>query len=104
MSIGTDGTVAAGGRTLGRLDIVRVRSPQNLQPVGDNAFVPTAESGAPARAGADVTVSAGTLEASNVDMAEAIVAMIESQRAFELASKAIHTADQMMGTANEVKR
>jgi flagellar basal body rod protein FlgG len=30
--------------------------------------------------------------------------MIQSQRAYELASKAIQTADQMMGTANEVKR
>ena len=45
-----------------------------------------------------------TLDAPNVDMAEAMVAVIESQRAFELSSKAITTADQMMGTANEVKR
>ena len=38
------------------------------------------------------------------DMASAMVAMIESQRAFELTSKAIHTADQMWEIANGVKR
>ena len=37
-------------------------------------------------------------------MAQAMVELIESQRAFELTSKAITTADQMMGVANEVKR
>jgi flagellar basal body rod protein FlgG len=37
-------------------------------------------------------------------MAESMVAMIESQRAFQLASKAITTADEMMGIANGVKR
>ena len=104
LSIGPDGTVNAAGRAIGRLDVVTVRSPQNLQSVGDNAFVATPQSGAPVRAGADTTLQSGTLEASNVDMAEAMVAVIESQRAFELASKAITTADQMMGTANEVKR
>jgi len=104
VAIGPDGTVTAAGRTLGRLEIVRVRAPQNLLSVGDNAFVPTPDSGAPARAGTGTTLKAGTLESSNVDIAEAMVAIIESQRAFELASKAIHTADQMMGTANEVKR
>jgi flagellar basal-body rod protein FlgG len=104
VAIGADGTVTAAGRTLGRLDIVSVRAPQSLQPVGDNAFVATPESGPIARAGAGTTLAGGTLEASNVDMAEAMVAMIESQRAFELASKAITTADQMMGVANEVKR
>ena len=49
-------------------------------------------------------LSQGALEASNTDMAEAMVAMIESQRAFQLASKAITTADEMMGIANQVKR
>jgi flagellar basal-body rod protein FlgG len=41
---------------------------------------------------------------SNVDMADAMVAMIESQRAFQLTSKAIHTQDQMWEIANGVKR
>ena len=46
----------------------------------------------------------GALEASNTDMSEAMVAMIESQRAYQLVSKAISTADEMMGIANQVKR
>ena len=46
----------------------------------------------------------GALEASNVDMADAMVAMIESQRAFQLTSKAIQTQDQMWEIANGVKR
>ncbi len=100
--VAQDGTVSAGQRVLGRLEVVTVRAPQLLQAVGDNAFVPTADSGAPARVAARLTP--GALEGSNVDMAEAMVGVIEAQRAFELASKAISTADQMMGVANEVKR
>ena len=100
--VAPDGTVSANGRALGRLQVVTVRAPQLMQAVGDNAFVPTAGSGAanaiPPR------LTPGSLEASNVDTAEAMVAIIEAQRAFELASKAITTADQMMGVANEVKR
>ena len=45
----------------------------------------------------------GALESSNTDVSEAMVAMIESQRAYQLASKAITTADEMMGIANQVK-
>jgi flagellar basal-body rod protein FlgG len=104
VAVGPDGTVRAAGRPVGRLDLVTVRSPQGLRPVGDNAFAATPESGAPQRAGTATTLRQGELEASNVDIAEAMVGIIESQRAFDLASKAIHTADQMMGVANEVKR
>ena len=46
----------------------------------------------------------GALEASNTDMADAMVEMIESQRSYQLASKAITMADEMMGIANQVKR
>jgi flagellar basal-body rod protein FlgG len=103
IAIAPDGTVRAAGRAVGRLDVVTVRAPQELLSVGGNAFVATPQSGAPQRAGVG-TLRQGELESSNVDMAEAMVSIIESQRAFELASKAIHTADQMMGVANEVKR
>ena len=46
----------------------------------------------------------GALEASNTDMADAMVDMIEAQRTYQLASKAIQTADEMMEIANGVKR
>jgi flagellar basal-body rod protein FlgG len=104
IAIAGDGTVTAAGRRVGKLALVSVRSPQNLTPVGDNAFVPSAASGNPGAAPRTTKLTQGALEASNVDMATAMVSMIESQRAFELASRAIHTADQMWEIANGVKR
>jgi flagellar basal-body rod protein FlgG len=104
LSIGPDGTVLNGTRRIGRIELVSVRSPQGLQPVGDNAFLATPASGAVRAAPATTTLTQGALEMSNVDMADAMVAMIESQRAFQLTSKAIHTQDQMWEIANGVKR
>jgi flagellar basal-body rod protein FlgG len=104
LSIGPDGTVLAGGNRIGRLDVVTVRSQAGLLSVGDNAFVTTAASGAAVAAPRATTLTQGALESSNTDMAEAMVSMIESQRAYQLASKAISTADEMMGIANQVKR
>jgi flagellar basal-body rod protein FlgG len=98
-----DGTVTAGGRQIGRLQVVTVPSPQALTSVGDNAFVASAASGNPAAAPRATTLSQGALEMSNVDLAGAMVDMIQSQRAYQLASKAISTADQMMQVANQVK-
>jgi flagellar basal-body rod protein FlgG len=104
ISIGGDGSVLAAGRRIGRLDLVTVRSPQGLISAGDNAFVTSAGSGAAIAAPRATTLTQGALESSNTDMADAMVQMIESQRAFQLASKAITTADEMMGIANQVKR
>jgi flagellar basal-body rod protein FlgG len=104
ISIGPDGTVLAAGNRIGRLDVVTVRSQAGLLSVGNNAFVTTAASGAAIAAPRATTLAQGTLESSNTDMAEAMVSMIESQRAYQLASKAISTADEMMGIANQVKR
>ena len=104
IDIGRDGTVTADGRRLGRIDVVAVRSPQGLEAVGDNAFLPSAASGAPTRAPAATTLEQGALEASNVDMSDAMVEMIDAQRSYSLASRAIQTADQMMEIANGVKR
>jgi flagellar basal-body rod protein FlgG len=103
VAIAADGTVLADGRRVGRLDLVTVRSQQGLMSAGDNAFVTTAASGPAIAAPRATTLSQGALEASNTDMASAMVELIESQRAFQLASKAITTADEMMGIANRVK-
>ncbi len=104
VTIGSDGTVTADGERVGRLDLVTVRSPQGLTSVGDNAFIPSAASGAPTRAPRATTLESGALEASNVDMSDAMVELIDAQRSYQLASKAISTADEMMGIANGVKR
>jgi flagellar basal-body rod protein FlgG len=104
IAIAPDGTVLAAGRPAGRIDIVSVRSPQGLLPAGDNSFLATPESGPVGRAPAGTILIQGALEMSNTDVAEAMVAMIESQRAFQLTSKAIQTQDQMWEIANGVKR
>jgi flagellar basal-body rod protein FlgG len=104
VSIASNGTISAAGRQIGRLQLVTVRSPQGLLSVGDNAFVPTAASGRATAAPRTTTVSQGALESSNADMADDMVQMIEAQRSYQLASKAISTADQMMEIANGVKR
>ncbi len=104
VKIEADGTVTGGGRTLGKLELVTVPAPNMLTPAGDNAYVASVTSGATVPAPATTVLQAGALEASNVDMSQAMVEMIDAQRSYQMASKAIATADQMMEIANGVKR
>src|SRR5439155_15950906 len=69
IAIAPDGTVNAGGRRVGRLDLVTVRDPEALTSVGDNAFVVNAASGNAVPAPRATTLTQGALEMSNVDMA-----------------------------------
>jgi flagellar basal-body rod protein FlgG len=100
--IADDGTVSAGNRQLGRIQLVTVRAPQALQSAGDSLFVATAASG-PAQALPTGRVVQGALESSNVDMADAMTQMMESQRSFQMASKAVQMQDQILQIANGVK-
>jgi flagellar basal-body rod protein FlgG len=102
VTITSDGSVTAGDRVAGRLDLVVVRANDGLRANGDNTFAATAASGPVT--GADVKVEQGALEASNVDVADAMADMIEAQRSFELASRAIRMHDQLLEIANGVKR
>jgi flagellar basal-body rod protein FlgG len=105
ISIASDGTVSADGQVFGRLRIVNVRAPEHLQATGDNLFRPTAQSGAPrALAAGATTLQQGTLEGSNVGMADTMTELVDAQRAFEFASKAITTQDRLLEIANGVKR
>ena len=104
LAIQPDGTVLAAGKTVGRIQLVNVRSPHNLESVGDNAFVTTAKSGNAVAAQASTLLKQGTLEGSNTDMSQAMTDMIEAQRTYQMTSKAIQAADQMMEIANGVKR
>jgi flagellar basal-body rod protein FlgG len=104
IAIAADGTVSAAGKPVGKIALVNVRSPQNLESVGDNAFVATATSGRPIAAPATTQLKQGTLEASNTDMSQAMTDMIDAQRTYQMTSRAIQTADQMMEIANGVKR
>src|SRR3954454_15545055 len=104
LGIDPNGTVKANGAVLGRLRIVNVRAPEHLQSAGDNLFKATAQSGAPRPVGTGTTVQQGVLEGSNVGTADAMTEMIDAQRAFEFASKAITTQDHLLEIANQVKR
>lgn len=103
-AVGRDGTVTCvvGGtqQTLGNLQIADFINPTGLQAVGQNLFLESAASGAP-QVGTPGqqnfgTMLHGSLESSNVNVVEEMVNMIETQRAYEMNSKAISTADQML--------
>jgi flagellar basal-body rod protein FlgG len=104
IKIGSDGAVSYDGAKLGQLKIVDVPAPAGLRGGPDNTFVATTGSGAIRAAAPTTVVTQGTLEGSNVDTAQAMTDMIEAQRAFQLASKAINTQDQLLEIANQVKR
>jgi flagellar basal-body rod protein FlgG len=111
VTIGVDGTVSAqlAGQTeateLGRVELARFVNPSGLQAMGDNIFTETSASGAPqiGTAGLDGrgTIRQGSLEASNVNVVQELVDMIETQRAYEINSKMISATDEMLKNANQ---
>jgi len=103
VTIGTDGAVTAKGTRIGTITIVNVPAPTGLQSVGDSLYVPTAASGAAAPVKGS-TVQQRTLEASNVDVADAMTGLIDAQRSYQLASRAISLQDQLMQIANDIRR
>jgi flagellar basal-body rod protein FlgG len=98
-----DGSVSAGARRLGRIQLVTVRSPAGLRPDGESQFVATAASGPAAPAGGARLVQ-GTLESSNVDLGDALVDMMDAQRSFAMASRAVQTQDQLLQIANGLRQ
>ena len=110
LTIGEDGVVSAlvAGSTnptqIGSIQLADFINPGGLQPIGDNLLRETAASGAPTLGtpgliGLGRTIQ-GSLESSNVNVVEELVNMIETQRAYEMNSKAISTADQMLQYAS----
>ena len=104
IAIQPDGTVSVDKQKIGQIKLVDVPAPGALDGGPDNTFLPTTGSGAIRNAAATTTIQQGALESSNTDAAEAFTSMIESQRAFELASKALTTQDEILGIANQVKK
>lgn len=89
--------------------IVQFLNPQGLNSIGDNLYTQSAASGVPlSEAEGETTeiseIRQGYLEMSNVDVAQEMVNLIVAQRAYELNSKSITTADTMLQQANELKR
>lgn len=111
VTIGADGTVSAqiAGQAapsqVGTLQISDFINPAGLQPVGENLFTETASSGAAVAGNPGATglgrIMQGSLEASNVNVVEELVNMIETQRAYEMNSKAIETVDSMLQYVNQ---
>ena len=102
VKIGTDGTVRAGTRVVGKLAIVDVPAPDQLLADGNTIFSATAASGA-TRPATGTTVQQGALEDSNVDVNKVMAEMLQAQRAYSMQSKAIQYQDQMLQIANQVR-
>jgi flagellar basal-body rod protein FlgG len=106
VTIGADGTVSAtvaGQATpqaIGQIQLAGFINPAGLEPRGQNLYAETAASGAPAAAAPGTnglgSLKQGYVETSNVNVVEELVAMIQTQRAYELNSKAIQASDQML--------
>ncbi len=106
VTIAQDGTVSAtlAGQTqpqsVGQIQLASFINPAGLEPKGQNLFAETAASGTP-QTGTPGTNALGSLrqgfvETSNVNVVEELIGMIQTQRAYELNSKAIQTSDQML--------
>jgi len=106
LTVGNDGTVTVlvpGSTTpqnLGQLQLASFVNPSGLDPKGQNIFSETAASGQPITsvpaANGMGNISQGFVETSNVNVVQELVTMIQTQRAYELNSKAIQTSDQML--------
>jgi flagellar basal-body rod protein FlgG len=110
ITVGRDGTVSAelanggGAVQVGQIQMSRFVNSAGLQPIGRNLYAETASSGQPivgipGDQGAGLLMQ-GSLEASNVNVVEEMVNMIETQRAYEINSKAIAAADGMLRFLN----
>jgi flagellar basal-body rod protein FlgG len=106
ITIGKDGvvTVQMAGQSaptqVGSLQLVDFINPAGLQPRGENLLLESAASGPPQTGTPGLNglgmIEQGSLESSNVNVVEELVNMIETQRAYEMNSKAIATTDQML--------
>jgi flagellar basal-body rod protein FlgG len=114
LSIGLDGTVSvmqAGSNTpteIGTITLARFVNPAGLHSIGRNLYLPTNASGDAivGTAGEDGlgSLAQGFLEMSNVSVVDEMVKMITAQRAYEINSKTIQAADDMLQQANNIKR
>lgn len=103
VSIQPDGTLHAQGKPIGRMALVNVVAPAKLDDAGNGVSTTNAQSGPPRVAGTDTKLVQGALESSNVDIADAMVDLMDAQRSFQMASQAVRTQDQMLQIANGLK-
>ncbi len=112
LTIGQDGTVSvtqpgsSATTQIGTIQLATFINPGGLQSIGQNMFLETAASGTPTP-NTPGTNGAGNVaqlyvETSNVNVAEELVTMIQTQRAYELNSKVVSTSDQMLGRLTQL--
>lgn len=112
VTIGSDGMVRAqmadgsGEVTLGQLELARFVNPAGLEARGGNLFQVTPQSGEAqdVQAGSEVQLLQGYLEQSNVDVAGELIDMIQAQRVYELNSKVVQAADDVLQVAANLRR
>ena len=114
VSLAADGTVSVlqPGKTtpdeVGSISLVRFVNPAGLESIGKNLYLQTGASGDPTQGKPGDegfgTLAQGFIEMSNVSVVEEMVNMIAGQRAYEINSKAIQTADEMLQMANNIRR
>jgi len=94
-------------QTLGQLQLANFINPVGLEALGNNLLRQTDASGSPTTANPGTsgfgTMVQGSLETSNVDIVTEVTNLITAQRAYEMNSKVINTADQMLTTSNQMK-
>ncbi len=110
ITIGQDGTVSvlqpgnSAPSVVGVISVSDFINPSGLQAKGGNLFQETASSGSPLQGPAGIgglgSLIQGSVETSNVNIVEELVSMIETQRAYEISSKAISTTDGMLQYIN----
>ena len=111
ISISTDGIVSvqlagqSAPQQVGQLTLADFINPGGLQAKGDNLYIETGSSGSPQTGTPGLSglgeLQQGMIEGSNVNVVEELVNMIETQRAYEMNSKAISTTDQMLQNATQ---
>lgn len=114
VTIGMDGTVSAlkagdvSPTQIGTIEIAQFPNQAGLSSIGRNLYLKTAASGdvTTGTAGKDGrgTITQGYLEMSNVSVVDEMVNMITAQRAYEINSKSIQAADEMLQLANNLKK
>lgn len=112
VSISADGIVSAtlpgnpAPQQLGNIAMSSFVNPAGLEPVGQNMYKESAASGQPQQGQPGTNglgfIKQGFLEASNVNVVEELVTMIQTQRAYEMNSKAISTSDQMLAKLSQL--
>jgi flagellar basal-body rod protein FlgG len=112
VSISADGNVTAtipgntAPQAMGTIALANFVNPAGLEPKGGNLYAETAASGQPATGtpGANGlgTLMQGFVETSNVNIVQELVNMIQTQRAYEMNSKAVQTSDQMLQKLSQI--